>query len=95
MNMETFEERRVDRDELENAELMREGQAVKLLKFRDKIIGVELPDVVELKVTAVEDSAAGNFALLESGGRIKVPAIVKEGNVIRINTSERAYVERA
>lgn len=95
MNMESFEERRVSRDELDIVDLLKEGQPVQLLKFRDKIIGAELPDVIECLVVALEDGGAGRRAVIEAGARLAVPAFVKVGDVLRVNTSDRTYMERA
>ena len=82
------------RDEVENADFLREGQAVKLLKFRDRVIGVELPDTIECTVEDTESGASGTVAVLDTGARLSVPEFVKPGSRIRVNTSERAYIER-
>ena len=94
MNMSSFEERRVSREDVESADFLREGQAVKLLRFRDRVIGVELPDTIECTVEGIEGGAAGTVAVLDTGARLPVPEFVKAGTKIRVNTAERAYIER-
>ncbi|MGH7255128.1 MAG: elongation factor P, partial [Nitrospirales bacterium] len=64
-------------------------------------IGVELPTFVELKVVDAEpgvrgDTASGGTkpAVVETGATIKVPLYLEVGEVIKIDTRTRAYVER-
>ena len=95
MNMATFEEQRVSIEDVEDKDLLGEGQSVSLLKFKDKVIGVELPVIIECTAVEVNDSASGNLATLNTGAKIPVPDFVKPGNVLRINVAERKYVERA
>jgi elongation factor P len=94
MNMDSFEEHRVDVNELDNAEFMREGLQVKLIKFRDKIIGAELPEIVECTVVEIDDSGTGMHAILDTGARLSVPDFIKVDTRIRINTYDKSYVER-
>jgi elongation factor P len=66
-----------------------------------RIIGVKLPIKVDLKVTEAHPAVRGDTAkggnkqvVLETGATINVPMFVNEGDVIRINTDTREYVER-
>ena len=98
MDSESFEEVRVDNKIVENAAFLSDGAEVKLLKFMDEVIGVELPTVVEFEVTSVEmvKSTGGNYpATLDSGANILVPAFIKQGERIRVNVEDGKYVERA
>jgi elongation factor P len=52
----SFEEIRIPKDDVDNSEFIKEGQEVKLLKFRDTIIGVELPKIVEYSVISLDGS---------------------------------------
>jgi len=65
------------------------------------VIGITLPIKVELKVTEAPPDVRGNTAqggnkvvTLETGATITTPMFVKEGDVIRINTSTGEYTER-
>ena len=70
--------------------------------FEGNPIGVELPPVVELKVVEtpprVKDATASaqrKPATLETGLLVQVPAFIEEGEVIRVNTADSTYAERA
>ena len=96
MNNETFEEVRVPVDDVDNKAFLVEGQNVKLLKFRDNVIGVELPNIYEYIVTKVDDSLQGKeLATLNNGTVINVPSFVKVGQKIKVNTQDASYVGRA
>lgn len=96
MNSETYEEVRVPVDNVDNKAFLVEGQNVKLLKFRDNVIGVELPNIYEYIVTIVDDSLQGKeLATLNNGTVITVPAFVKVGQKIKVNTIDGLYVGRA
>jgi elongation factor P len=69
--------------------------------FDSKIIGIELPAHVELKVTETPpgvkgDTAAGNNkpATLETGAQVQVPFFVNIGDIVRIDTRDNKYVDR-
>ena len=78
------------------------GVSITLMKFGEKVIGVELPPKVDLKVTSAADAVKGDTAQgktvktveTETGFEAKVPLFIKEGDVIRINTETGDYVER-
>ncbi len=70
--------------------------------FEGNAIGVELPPVVELKVIetppGVKDATASaqrKPATMETGLVVQVPSFINEGEVIRINTTDASYSERA
>jgi len=67
-----------------------------------KIIGLKLPIKVELKVVEAHPAVKGNTAqgatkevVLETGATIQVPLFIDEGDIIKINTENGEYVERA
>ncbi len=71
------------------------------LLFDEKVIGVELPIKVDLKVTEAHPAVKGDTAkggnkqvVLETGATLNVPMFVNEGDVIRVNTTTGEYVER-
>ena len=73
-----------------------------ILRFQEKVLGVELPIKVELRVTEAPPSLRGNTAqggakivIVETGAKVAVPLFINEGDIIRINTETEAYVERA
>jgi len=69
--------------------------------YEGKPISVELPVNVDMKVIETEPgikgasvSNVGKPAKMESGLIVTVPQFVNEGDVIRVSTSEGAYMER-
>ncbi|KKW12321.1 MAG: hypothetical protein UY51_C0005G0563 [Candidatus Jorgensenbacteria bacterium GW2011_GWB1_49_9] len=90
-------------DVLGNAgQFLKADTEVKAFKFNDKIINIELPPKVDLKVTEAPPAIRGNTAqggtklvTLETGGTADVPLFINEGDIVRINTQSGEYVERA
>ena len=103
MDSKTFDQVAIDDDMLEDVlPLLKEGSDAYLLKHDDRLIGVELPIIVELKVTTTDpgfkgDTVSGGTkpAKLESGATIQVPLFIQSGDVIRVDTRTHSYVERA
>lgn len=102
MDTETFEQFTYDKKQLgENADLLKEDMNAKILVYQHQPIAVELPIFIELKVVDADpgirgDTASGGSkpATVETGAIIKVPLYLEVGEVIRIDTRTRAYVER-
>jgi len=83
-------------------EFMKEGlENITVLKYDGRIIGVELPNTVELEVTETApdergdtSSGGGKPATLETGATITVPFHIKRGDTIRVDTRSRKYLTR-
>jgi elongation factor P len=82
--------------------LLKEGSTVFMQRYQDKLIGVELPINVDLKVTSTDPgfkgdtvSGATKVAKLETGATIQVPLFIQSGDTIRVDTRDLSYVERA
>ena len=74
---------------------------VSLQFFEGRAINVELPKNVPLLVTYTEDAVKGDTsgaiqkdATLETGITIRVPAFIKQGDLISVDTTTGAYRER-
>ncbi len=85
----------------DKAGYMKEGDQVTAQFFSDKIINIELAKNVPLKVTYTENAVRGDTssaitkeAKLETGITVKVPAFIKTGDVISIDTESGVYRER-
>ncbi|CEI84112.1 elongation factor P [Oceanobacillus oncorhynchi subsp. incaldanensis] len=81
---------------------IKENMEVSVVTYQGEIIGVDLPNNVELTVTETEpgikgDTASGGSkpATLETGHIVQVPFFVNEGDVLVINTADGKYVSRA
>lgn len=88
-------------DMADKAGYMKEGDRVQAQLFNEKVINIELPKNVPLKVTYTENAVKGDTssaitkdAQLETGITVKVPAFVKTGDVISVDTTTGAYRER-
>lgn len=102
MDPESYDQFELSRELIgESAGLVKDGANLDVLAYNDRPIGIILPPKVDLAVTYTESVASGNTvsnvlkdATVETGATIKVPAFVKTGDVIRINTETGEYVER-
>lgn len=102
MNEESFEQFEVPADLVgDGAGYLKEGDKVTLQFFDDKPINVELPKNVPLRVVYTEDVVKGDTtsnvmkeAELETGIKVRVPAFIKQDDLISIDTSNGAYRER-
>ena len=80
---------------------MKEGDQVQAQLFNDRVINIELPKNVPLVVTYTENAVKGDTsssitkdATVETGMTIKVPAFIKQGDVISVDTVTGSYRER-
>lgn len=102
MNGDSFEQFEVAADQIGDAAgYIKEGDQVQLQFFDGRPISVELPKNVPLKVTYTENAVKGDTstsitkdATLETGLTIRVPAFIKQGDVISVDTTSGAYRER-
>jgi len=103
MNPETFETLVVPKVIAEDQiQYLKEGTDTMIMFFEERPIALDLPVKIDLKVTETAgggkgDTATGGTkpATLETGLVVNVPLFIKEGDVIRVNTSSGDYVERA
>jgi elongation factor P len=102
MNEDSFEQFEVPADLVgDGAGYLKEGDKVSLQFFDERPINVELPKNVPLKVVYTENVVKGDTttsiqkdAELETGITIKVPAFIKQDDVISVDTSTGTYRER-
>src|SRR5438034_11477471 len=102
MDGKTYDQVPVDEDMLESAlPLLRDGSTVFLQRYQDRLIGVELPINVDLKVVSTDPgfkgdtvSGATKTARLETGATIQVPLFIQSGYVIRDDSRVRTYIHR-
>jgi elongation factor P len=78
-----------------------EGATVGLLYWNGQLISMSPPQQVILKVTYTEPAVRGNTATnvtkpatVETGAEIQVPAFIKEGDNVKIDTESGQYMER-
>lgn len=102
MDMNTYEQVELSEKQIENEKkYLKENLEVELVYFESELIGLNLPEKVEYKVTYTTDAVKGNTstnalkdATLENGLEIKVPLFICEGDVVVISTKDGKYVSR-
>jgi elongation factor P len=102
MNTESYEQFHVGGDILgEAVYYLIPNTTVKLEFYENKVIGVVIPDTMELMVVDTEPtvqkataSAVMKSAKLETGLMIQVPPFVNTGDKVKVDTSEARYVQR-
>jgi elongation factor P len=103
MDSESFEQLTLTRSDLETqAPYLKENMTVIAVRHKERLIGVEVPNSVELTVVQTDpgvrgDTASGGSkpAKLETGLVVQVPFFINEGDVLRIDTRSGQYIERA
>lgn len=102
MNSQTFEQEFVSKDQMgDTIDLLKENTVCSVLFFDGRAIGVTLPNFMELKVIKADPWAKGDTAtggtkpaILETGFQVQVPPFVEEGEILKIDTRTKEYVER-
>lgn len=102
MNPETFEQFELTSENVDTAVgYLKEGETLGLQFFDGNVISVELPKNIYLEVTYAEDVVKGDTtssvlkdATLETGITVKVPAFIKVGDIISVDTATGEYRER-
>ena len=103
MNTENFEQTHLRRDTLGDAvEYLTPNLQIKVEFYDGKAVGIELPQTVDLKVIETEPglksataSSVTKPAKTETGLVVYVPPFINEGEIIRVDTAEGAYLSRA
>ncbi len=103
MNTENYEQTNLKRDTLGDAvEYLIPNLQIRVSFYDGKAVGIELPQVVEMQVIETEPglksataSSVTKPAKMETGLVVQVPAFINEGEKIRIDTAEGAYMSRA
>jgi elongation factor P len=103
MDPETFEQFPLDVALFSGKEKFLKENTELLLAFHgEKVIDVQLPDSMILEVTETVPGVRGDTvsgatkeATLETGATVQVPLFVNEGDRVRVDTRNGAYLERA
>jgi elongation factor P len=103
MNTENYEQTHLKRDTLgDSVEYLIPNLQIKVSFFDGVAVGIELPQTVEMTVMQTEPglksataSSVTKPATLETGLVVQVPPFINEGEKIRVDTAEGAYLSRA
>ena len=102
MDTESFEQHSIPAAIAEDkVRFLQEGAVVGLLYWNGQVIDMTPPQHVVLRITYTEPAARGNTAgnvtkpaTVETGAEIQVPAFVNEGDLVKIDAENGAYIER-
>ena len=102
MSLETYEQLPFGEALIGDAmQFLRENDQVDVLLVDDVPMSIDLPNFVELRVTETDpgvrgDTASGAVkpARLETGFVVQVPLFIQVGDVLRVDTRTRRYLER-
>ncbi len=103
MDNSTYEQIEIPKERLEwEMKFMKPNDNVTISMFQTEILGVMLPDKVELQITECEPAVKGDTAtsatknaVLETGLEIRVPLFIQNGEMVVISTADGKYSGRA
>lgn len=103
MDTETYDQIELPEKSIEyELKFLQENMEVQVIQYQGEVLGVELPNSVELEVVATDpgikgDTASGGSkpATLSTGLVVQVPFFINEGDKLIINTTDGSYVSRA
>ena len=103
MDNESFEQVSLTAAQIgDGVKYLKEGMTINVLKHDTRIIGLDIPNFVELEVVDTPPGEKGNTATggtkpatLETGAVVNVPFFVNNGDRIRVDTRTNSYLDRA
>jgi elongation factor P len=103
MNIENYEQTHLSKDTLgDSVDYLTPNLQIKVEFYDGKAVGIELPQTVTLTVVETEPglksataSSVTKPAKTETGLVVQVPPFINEGEKIRVDTAEGAYLSRA
>ena len=103
MDNENYEQMELTKEQIGSGiNFLKENMPVKVVVYETRILGVELPNTVELTVVKTDpgirgDTATGGSkpATMDTGYVVKVPLFINEGDVLQIDTRSGDYIARA
>lgn len=102
MDLESYEQISVAADKIgDGVKYLKENMNVAILLHGTNIIGIDIPNFVELEVVDTPPAEKGNTAQggtkpakLETGAVVNVPFFVTNGTIIRVDTRTNEYLDR-
>ena len=103
MDNETYEQIELTEAQLGNDKYyLKDGLEVLVSLYQGEVLGVILPEKVELKIIATEPAVKGNTtnnaqkdATVETGLMVRVPLFIEQDEVILVSTKDGSYASRA
>lgn len=102
MDQESYEQLPLSADLFgESVRFLKPNEKVTAMVIDGQIVGVELPNVVELEVTDAPPVVKGatvtnqpKDVTLETGAKVRVPAFISAGERVRVDTRTGDYIDR-
>ena len=102
MDMEDYSQVEIPVSQIEDeSKYLTENSEVEILYYNNEMLGVNIPEKVELTVVKTEPGLKGNTAttatkeaVLNTGLTIRVPLFIDEGDVVIVSTKDGKYVSR-
>ena len=103
MNMDSYEQLELSASQIgDQAKFLKENLEVYITSYEGEILGMDLPDKVELVITHTEPAVKGNTSqtarkkvTLETGFQVEVPLFIEEGDKVIVNVTDGSYCSRA
>ncbi|WP_442601231.1 elongation factor P [Paenibacillus sp. KN14-4R] len=103
MDTETYDQIELPASQLEwELNFLKENMMIQIMSYQGEILGINLPNSVELKVIETEPGVKGNTAQgatknakVETGLNVQVPMFISDEDVLLIDTREGKYISRA
>ena len=102
MNMEDFEQIELVEEQIkEQVKYLKDDMEVYITFYENEMLGLDLPEKVDYKITKTEPAIKGNTAtnatkdaIVETGMLVRVPLFIEEGEEIIVSTRDGKYVSR-
>lgn len=102
MDTQTYEQTYISKEMLaDQIGFLKEGTLCTISFLEERALCAAIPVFAELKVAQADPGFRGDSATniqksatLETGAKVQVPLFIKEGDVLKIDTRNGAYVER-
>lgn len=102
MDNESFDQTTLTKAQMgDSIKYLKEGMNINILKHDERILGIDIPNFVELEVVDTPPGEKGNTAtggtkpaIMETGAQVNVPFFVNNGDKIRIDTRTNSYLDR-
>ena len=104
MDNDTYEQVEISNDVIPSSQSqwLKENIECTVLMFEGKPLGIEMPQVVELKVTETAPQPKGatatnqlKEAIVETGAKTRVPPFIENGQVVKISPETGEYLGKA
>lgn len=85
----------------DKANFLKEGIGLEATFYGEKVFSVDLPQFLELMVSKTEEAEEGSQltnstkeAVLETGAVVEVPPFIEVGDIIKVDTRAKEYIQR-